>query len=72
MAIFDSISIPKTVGEALAHPGWRVVMIDEMHALEHNDTWSLDELVVDKKAIGWKWVFTIKVNPHGSGDHLKG
>lgn len=38
VATLDSISIPKTVGEALAHPGWRAAMINEMNALEQNDT----------------------------------
>nr|GEV13541.1 polyprotein, putative [Tanacetum cinerariifolium] len=37
----DSILVPKTVGEALAHSGWRAAMIEEMNALDHNDTWAL-------------------------------
>lgn len=40
----SSISIPKNVFEALNHPGWRQAMIDEMQALEHNDTWDLTPL----------------------------
>nr|GFA45587.1 uncharacterized mitochondrial protein AtMg00810-like [Tanacetum cinerariifolium] len=33
----DSILVLKTVGEALAHSGWRASMIEEMNALDHND-----------------------------------
>jgi len=34
----SSISIPKSVGDALAHPGWRQVMLDEVNALQNNGT----------------------------------
>ncbi|KAJ9548762.1 hypothetical protein OSB04_021305 [Centaurea solstitialis] len=71
ISTLDSISIPKTVGEALAHSGWRDAMLDEINALDHNGTWDLVELPVSKKAIGCKWVFTVKVNPDGSVARLK-
>ena len=34
----DSISLPNKVSEALAHPGWRSAMIEEMDALTANGT----------------------------------
>ncbi|KAJ9553824.1 hypothetical protein OSB04_017869 [Centaurea solstitialis] len=71
VASLDSIPTPKTVGDALAHPGWRNAMIEEMNALEHSNTWTLVELPANKKAIGCKWVFTVKVNPDGSVARLK-
>lgn len=71
ISTLDSLSVPKTVGEALAHPGWRDAMIDEINALDHNGTWDLVELPASKKAIGCKWVFTVKVNPDGSVARLK-
>nr|GEV58548.1 hypothetical protein [Tanacetum cinerariifolium] len=37
VANLDLILVPKTVGEALAHSGWRATMIEEMNALDHND-----------------------------------
>ena len=46
-------------------------MLDELNALNHNVTWDLVELPVDKRAIGCKWVFTVKVNPDGSVARLK-
>nr|GEV59605.1 cysteine-rich RLK (receptor-like protein kinase) 8 [Tanacetum cinerariifolium] len=37
VANLDSILVPKTVGEALAHFGWRTAMIEEMNVVDHND-----------------------------------
>ncbi|XP_070043872.1 classical arabinogalactan protein 9-like [Nicotiana tomentosiformis] len=37
----STVSIPKSTGEALSHPGWRHAMIDEMSALHASDTWEL-------------------------------
>ncbi|OIT27950.1 hypothetical protein A4A49_64018, partial [Nicotiana attenuata] len=34
----DSVSIPKTVKEALNHPGLSEAMLEEIHALEKNNT----------------------------------
>ncbi|XP_070031435.1 uncharacterized protein [Nicotiana tomentosiformis] len=40
----SSVSIHKSTGEALSHPGWRHAMIDEMSALHTSDTWELVSL----------------------------
>ncbi|OIT34667.1 putative mitochondrial protein, partial [Nicotiana attenuata] len=71
IASLDSISIPKTVKEALNHPGWSEAMLEEIYALEENYTWDLVNLPSGKKAVGCKWVFTVKVNPNGSVARLK-
>ena len=52
IASLNSISLPNTIFEALAHPGWRSVMIEAMDALIDNDTWDLVRLLSGKKAIG--------------------
>ena len=52
-----------TVFEALAHPDWRSAMIEEMDALTDNGIWDLVRLPAGKKAIGCRWLFTLKVNP---------
>ncbi|KAL6312245.1 hypothetical protein AAG906_020789 [Vitis piasezkii] len=67
----DSILAPKTVKEALNHPGWKNVMLEEIRALEDNHTWKLVDLPQGKKVVGCKWVFAIKVNPDGSVARLK-
>ncbi|RDX93334.1 putative mitochondrial protein, partial [Mucuna pruriens] len=56
----SSITIPKSVCEALDHPGWRQAMVVEMQALGQS-----------KKAVGCRWVFAIKVGPNGTVDRLK-
>ena len=71
IASLDSISLPNKVFEALAHPGWRNAIIEEMNALTDNGTWDLVRLPVRKKVIGCQWVFTVKVNPDGSIARLK-
>ena len=49
IASLDSISLPNKVSEALAHPGWRSAMIEEMDALTDNDTWELVRLIAGKQ-----------------------
>lgn len=61
----SSISIPKTTGEALAHPSWRQTMFDEIEALHSNGTWDLVPLPPRKTLICCLWVFTPKVGPDG-------
>lgn len=46
-------------------------MVEEMHALHKNHTWDLVELPNGKKAVGYKWVFIVKVNPNGSIARLR-
>ncbi|KAA0047603.1 ty3-gypsy retrotransposon protein [Cucumis melo var. makuwa] len=67
----DFVSIPKTVHEALSHSGWLNATIKEVNALNDNGTWDLMILPTEKKTIGCKWVFAIKVNPDGSIARLK-
>ena len=71
IASLDSISLPNKVSEALAHPGWRSAMIEEMDVLTHNGTWDLVRLPTGKKAIGCRWVFILKVSSDGSIARLK-
>ena len=63
--------MPNTFQEALSYPGWRSAMIEEMDALNGNDTWNLVHLPTGKKAIGCRWVFVVKVHPDGSVARLK-
>ncbi|XP_019248563.1 PREDICTED: uncharacterized protein LOC109227823 [Nicotiana attenuata] len=47
-----SVSIPKTVKEALNHHRWSEAMLEEIHALEKNHAWDLVDLPSGKKAMG--------------------
>lgn len=63
--------MPKTVKEALNHPGWYNAMLEEIHALDENHTWDLVDLPKGKKAVGCKCIFAFKVNPDSSVARLK-
>ena len=41
-------------------------MLKEMGALERNGTWEKCKIPDGKKAVGFRWVFTIKRRPDGS------
>ena len=48
----NTITIPKTVSEALGSKEWKEAMKVEMDALEKNNTWDLVELPQGKKLVG--------------------
>ncbi|KAJ7967937.1 Retrovirus-related Pol polyprotein from transposon TNT 1-94 [Quillaja saponaria] len=66
-----SVSIPQDWKEALADPKWEDAMVEEMKALSKNDTWELASLPYGKRAIGCKWVFTIKRKADGTIERYK-
>ena len=56
------------MAEALASPDkakWIEVMEKEMESLNKNDVWDLVTLTKDRKALGSKRVFKLKVGPDG-------
>ncbi|PKI54777.1 hypothetical protein CRG98_024829 [Punica granatum] len=71
LSSLDSVSILKSVKEALSHLGWREAMIDEMFALDANGTWELVSLPPGKTVVGCRWVYTVKTSPNGRVDRLK-
>lgn len=46
-------------------------MLEEMVALDKNQTWVLTSLPVDKKVVGCKWVFIVKQTPDGKVERYK-
>jgi hypothetical protein len=52
--------------EALSNPKWTQAIKEEMEALLKNDTWTFVPLPEGKKAVGCKWVFSIKHKADGS------
>ena len=67
----SSVSLLKTIQEALGHTEWRTTIMEEMQALEKNGTWEIIELPRDKRTVGCKWVFTVKYQADGSIDRYK-
>jgi len=65
------LCLPKSIGDALAHPSWHQVMLDEMSAFQNNGTWVLIPLPFGKVVVGCRWVFAIKISPNGTTDRFK-
>ncbi|KAF3674984.1 hypothetical protein FXO37_06112 [Capsicum annuum] len=53
--------------EALCAPHWKRAMMEEISALEKNETWEIVDLSPGKKTVGskCKWVYTVKFQPSG-------
>ncbi|KAL0448339.1 UNVERIFIED_CONTAM: hypothetical protein Slati_1390300 [Sesamum latifolium] len=56
---------PRNYLQARKDAQWVDAMNQELVALEKNDTWKLMTLS-GKRAIGYRWVFKLKLNPDGS------
>ncbi|CAO2199022.1 unnamed protein product [Urochloa humidicola] len=71
IASLQAVPIPKDWRCAKQDPKWKDAMKEELLALQKNKTWELVHLPVGKKAVGCKWVFTIKQTPEGKVDRYK-
>src|ERR1700754_2397550 len=66
---------PRSYAEAMARPEaemYHKSACDEIQTLLDNGTWELATLPPGRKAIGCRWVFTIKHKSDGTFDRLKG
>ena len=61
---------PNTFKEAVKDPKWQEAMHKELEAL-NNNTWEIVPLPLEKKAIGSKWVYKIKLRADGSLERYK-
>lgn len=64
-ANFLSVSIPRTIHEALNHAKWKVAVMEEMRALDNNKSWDIVDLPTEEKTVNRKWVFTVKYMADG-------
>jgi hypothetical protein len=64
-------SEPSTYAEASEDPNWQQAMEEEHEALQKSKTWELTDLPSNKKAIGCKWVYKLKLNSNGDIDRYK-
>lgn len=62
---------PKGYSKAVRDSNWRKSIADELHALELNNTWTVQSLSPGKHPIGYKWVFKIKYFSDGSIERYK-
>lgn len=63
--------IPRTYAEAVQDERWRGAVGNEIDALEERGTWTVETLPEGKKALGCKWVFTIKYRSDGMIERYK-
>ena len=68
VAIIEHKQIPKTFKQAVNSVDkdmWNKAMLEELSAIERNSTWTLMDLPKHRKAIGCRWVFSIKKDAAG-------
>jgi hypothetical protein len=71
VASLEFVVIPKDWKEATHDPKWREAMLEELRALKKNKTWDFVKLPPGKKAMSYKWVFTVEQNPEGKVERYK-
>ena len=57
--------------ESLTDPDWKKAINEKIEALQKNSTWELVPLPEGKKTVGYRWIFTMKLNPDGSINRYK-
>ncbi|KAA0068069.1 reverse transcriptase [Cucumis melo var. makuwa] len=62
----DTAIIPKNINEAMRSPEWKMVVMEEMEALEKNKAWDLCTLPKGHKTVGCKWMFALKYKANGT------
>ena len=62
----SSIPVLSSYSEAAKHDCWRAAMIEELWALQDNHTWDFVPCPALVKAIGCKWVYSIKLRSDGN------
>jgi hypothetical protein len=67
----QSVQIPKNWREAKQDLKWKKAMLEELAALEKNDTWELVLAPHGKKVVDCKWVYTVKQSPEGKVERYK-
>ncbi|XP_029129864.1 uncharacterized protein LOC109816369 isoform X2 [Cajanus cajan] len=71
IAAIDATEIPTSIQEAMKLEHWTQAMKEEMNALERNSTWEIVDKPRDKKAVGCRWIFTVKHKADGTIERYK-
>lgn len=57
---------PLNFEEAVQEPVWKEAIVEELNAIERNQTWELIDLPPNKQPMAVKWVIKLKLNLDGS------
>lgn len=63
--------LPRTITEALKHPGWNNSMSEEIGNCEETGTWSLEPATPGMNILGCRWVHRVKLNADGTYKSLR-
>lgn len=63
--------MPQYFFQAVKSEKWKEAMKNEIHALEKNDAWTLEELPEGKHTSDLKWVYEVKYKPNGEVERYK-
>jgi hypothetical protein len=66
-----ALSEPASYHDAILHPEWQHVMVEEIAALEQTGTWDLVPCPPRVRPITCKWVYKIKTRSDGSLEQYK-
>jgi hypothetical protein len=64
--VLVSAEEPPTFAQAERDPNWRWAMLEEVKAIEDNETWELIDPPPGCPLIGLKWVYKVKRDEHGA------
>ena len=67
----DKIQVPNNIYEAMEISQWKAASMEQVQALEKNNTWEIIELPQGKRPGGYKWIFTVKHKSDGSLERSK-
>ncbi|KAL0462720.1 UNVERIFIED_CONTAM: hypothetical protein Slati_0159600 [Sesamum latifolium] len=61
----SSLREPQTYNQAATQSEWINAMKAEIQALHNNQTWDITPLPLDKRTIGCRWIYKLKLKPDG-------
>ena len=69
--IADVDDVPRSVRAAVSDPAWHAAMLDEVRALQQNQTWELVPRPTGAHVITGKWIFKKKYHADGTLERRK-